>query len=113
MRINAFHILLVLRMPTMALKDHQADEWRFTLLFPMLWALDIQGDIQVGNDRYTVNLSSDDKIKDPDTGLIGEFFAQKDNWIGGVKLNYTRSERLSGREIDHFLKWLELLLAHL
>ena len=63
------------------------DGWRFTLVFPMIWAPDIKGDIQVGNDKYTARIPFDEKIKDLDTGLIGEFYVHKGRWVGGIRLN--------------------------
>jgi hypothetical protein len=68
------------------------DGWRFTLMFPMIWAPDIKGDIRVGNDKYTARIPFDEKIKDLDTGLIGEFYVHKGRWVGGIRLNYMRSK---------------------
>jgi hypothetical protein len=83
---------LFLQQPASALAEQHDGEWRFTLLFPMIWAPDIEGDIRVGNDRYTVTIPFDEKIRDLDTGLIGEFYVGKGKWIGGVKVNYMRSK---------------------
>jgi len=66
--------------------------WRFTLLFPMIWTPDIKGDIRVGDAEYTVRIPFDEKIKDLDTGLIGEFYVHRGRWVGGIKLNYMRSK---------------------
>ena len=71
--------------------DSSGDDWRFTVLFPMVWAPDIEGDIRVGDDRISVSIPFDEKIEDLDTGLIGEFYVHRGNWIGGIKLNYMRS----------------------
>jgi hypothetical protein len=83
---------LLMPLPAMAQAEESDDGWRFTLLFPMIWAPEIKGDIVVGNDRYTVRIPFDEKIEDLDTGLIGEFYVHKGNWIGGVRLNYMRSK---------------------
>jgi hypothetical protein len=83
---------LFLLQPLQTVAEQPDDDWHFGLLFPMVWAPDIKGDIQVGDDTYSVKIPFDEKIKDLNTGFIGEFYAQKDNWIAGVKLNYMRSE---------------------
>jgi len=92
MRIHPLLLCVFLQLPTTAWAEQQDDGWRFTLLFPMIWAPDIQGDIQVGDDRYTANIPFEEKIKDLETGLIGEFYARRGNWVGGVKTNYMRSK---------------------
>lgn len=71
--------------------DRQDGSWHFTVLFPMIWAPDIKGDIRVGDDSYTVKIPFDEKIEDLETGLIGEFYVHKGNWSGGMKINYMRS----------------------
>jgi hypothetical protein len=81
----------VLLLPATALGDTSDGDWRFTLLFPMIWAPEIKGDIWVGDDKYTVRIPFDEKIEDLDTGLIGEFYVHKGRWLGGVRLNYMRS----------------------
>lgn len=83
---------LFIQAPAVALAEQLDDDWHYSLLFPMIWAPDIKGDIRVGNDKYKVTIPFDEKIKDLDTGIIGEFFLRKGNWIGGVKLNYMRSQ---------------------
>lgn len=62
--------LLLLQSSTALAQQHNSD-WRFTLLFPMIWAPDIRGEIRVEDDKYTVTIPFDEKIKDLDTGLIG------------------------------------------
>ena len=74
-----------------AAADQRDGSWNFTIMFPMLWAPDITGDIEVGDDRYTVKIPFDEKIEDLETGLIGEFYVHKGNWVGGLKINYMRS----------------------
>lgn len=79
-----------------------SDEWRFQLLFPMLWAPDIKGDITVGADKYQVKIPFDEKISDLETGLIGEFYVTYGHFIAGLRSNYMRSkseERTEGVKI--------------
>ena len=77
---------LFIQAPAVALAEQLDDDWHYSLLFPMIWAPDIKGDIRVGNDKYKITIPFDEKIKDLDTGIIGEFYLRKGNWIGGVKL---------------------------
>jgi hypothetical protein len=82
---------LLLLQPSTASAQQNRSDWRFALLFPMIWAPDIRGDIRVGDDEYRVTIPFDEKIKDLDMGLIGEFYVHKGNWSGGLKVNYMRS----------------------
>jgi hypothetical protein len=91
MRTLIMSIFLLLQFPAIAVADQSEDDWHFSLLFPMIWAPDIRGDIQVGGDNYSVKIPFDEKIQDLDIGLIGEFYVNKGHWVGGVKLNYMRS----------------------
>lgn len=91
MCLTILAVCLLLQFPAIAVADQYDGDWHFSLLFPMIWAPDIKGDIQVGSDKYSVKIPFDEKIKDLDTGLIGEFYVHKGPWVGGVKLNYMRS----------------------
>ena len=83
---------LLLPLGPAAQAEQPDDGWRFTLLFPMIWAPDIKGDIRVGGDDYAVRIPFDEKIENLDTGLIGEFYVHRGRWVGGIRLNYMRSK---------------------
>ena len=83
---------LLLPLGPAAQAEQPDDGWRFTLLFPMIWAPDIKGDIRVGGDEYAVRIPFGEKIENLDTGLIGEFYVHRGRWVGGIRLNYMRSK---------------------
>jgi len=83
---------LLLQLGQTAQAEQPDDGWHFTLLFPMIWAPDITGDIRVGDEGYTARIPFGEKIADLDTGLIGEFYVHRGGWVGGIKLNYMRSK---------------------
>jgi len=68
------------------------DEWHFTLAFPMIWAPDINGTIEGGGDRMNISIPFGDIVESLDVGLLGEFYAQKNKWIYGLKFNYLKTK---------------------
>ena len=68
------------------------DNWDFSLLFPMIWAPDINGKIDVDDNVIDVNIPFSDIADSLTMGFLGEFYAQKGRWIYAVKINYLESE---------------------
>ncbi len=91
MRTLATALCLALAFSAMSVRANE-DEWQFTLLFPMVWAPDVKGDIDFGGDNINVDTPFEDKIENLDLGLIGEFYAEKGHIILGARLNYLRSK---------------------
>jgi hypothetical protein len=82
-------ISLVLIHPAQA---EESDDWNYTVVFPMIWAPDINGRIEGGGDNITVSVPFGDIVEKLNLGFMGEFLAEKGNWGYGLKLNYLRAE---------------------
>lgn len=83
-------VLLLMAVGSDSLADN--DKWKFTLLFPMIWATDIKGEIDVGSDVIEVDIPFNDITDSLTFGYMTEFYAQKGHWVYAVKLNYLESE---------------------
>ncbi len=68
------------------------EKWKFTLLFPMVWATDINGEIDVDGNVIDVDIPFSDITDSLTFGYMTEFYAQKARWIYALKLNYLESE---------------------
>ena len=72
--------------------DLENDEWQFSVLFPMIWVSDIKGDIDVGDNSFTVNKSFQDTLDTLSFGYMAEIYAKKGRWSYGFKFNYEESD---------------------
>ena len=71
------------------------DGWGFTVLFPMVWATDINGEINVDGNLIEVDIPFSDITDSLTFGYMAEFYAHKGRWIYAIKLNYLESENES------------------
>jgi hypothetical protein len=62
------------------------DKWHYSLVFPMIWAPDIEGSIEGGGERIDFTIPFGDIVENLNIGIMGEFFAEKGNWSYGIKL---------------------------
>ncbi|MGF1749581.1 MULTISPECIES: hypothetical protein [Vibrio] len=64
------------------------EEWEFLVVFPMLWAPSITGTTGPANDKIDIDIPFDNIVSNLNFGLMGDFYAQKDRWLLGVRANY-------------------------
>lgn len=88
--------LLFAAAESLALEDD--NDWGFSLLFPMVWAPDIRGEIDVGGQVIEVDAPFSDILDSLSFGYMAEFYAHKNRWVFGLKLNYLESEDESIKE---------------
>ena len=69
----------------------ESDKWNFTVLFPMVWATDINGEINVDDRVIKAEIPFSDITDSLNFGYMAEFYAQKGRWMYAVKLNYMDS----------------------
>ena len=58
------------------LASERADQWLFTLAFPMLWAPDVSVEIR-GDRNEDIRITFEDILDGLDFGLMGEFYTRK------------------------------------
>jgi len=68
------------------------DKWHYTLVFPMIWAPDIEGSIEGSGERIDFTIPFGDIVENLNIGIMGELFAEKGNWSYGIKLNYLHTQ---------------------
>ncbi len=83
-------LLLILAVNSNAVADEE--KWKFTLLFPMIWAADVKGEIDVDSNLIEVDIPFSDITDSLTIGYMAEFYARKGRWVFAVKLNYLESE---------------------
>ena len=75
-----------------AVPADDGDDWRFTLNFPMLWAPDISGEIDVDGQVTDIEIPFGDILDKLSMGFIGEFYLEKGNWGAEFRLMYLQTE---------------------
>ncbi|MGY3571554.1 hypothetical protein [Vibrio paucivorans] len=88
MKNAALLSVLALSSPVFANDIQSDDEWEFLLVFPMIWAPSIQGDVNSGGDVVRVDVPFENILDGLAFGLMGDFYAQKGKWLVGVRANY-------------------------
>ena len=89
-------LLLFAAGESLALEDD--NDWEFSLLFPMVWAPDIRGEIDVDGQVIEVDTPFSDILDSLSFGYMAEFYAHRNRWVFGVKLNYLETEDESIKE---------------
>ena len=56
--------------------DADADQWRFTIAFPMIWAPEINGKIR-GGEQVDFTIEFNDILDKLSFGLMGELYANR------------------------------------
>ena len=72
--------------------QNSADEWHFTIAFPMIWAPDINGKVEGDGNRVDINVPFDQITENLDFGFMGDFYASKGKWSYALKLTYLRTK---------------------
>jgi hypothetical protein len=98
-------ILAVLVCGVLAGKVQAADDWSFELT-PYIWAVGIDGDIEVRGTKVDVDVGFDDLIDKVDLG--GSFLAviQKGRWVNWLQVDYFEisddetADRIGGAEVE-------------
>ncbi len=75
-----------------AVSTEDRDDWRFTLNFPMIWAPDISGEIDVDGQVTDIEIPFGDILDKLSMGFIGEFYLEKGNWGAEFRLMYLQTE---------------------
>jgi len=83
-----------LNSPSLAAEEN----WNFTVVFPMVWAPDISGEVDVDGISQDIDVSFSDIMDNLDTGFIGEFYAEHGAWGLAVKAMYLGTETTSKTE---------------
>jgi hypothetical protein len=91
---RSFALLLLFVTGNCCALDHD-NGWEFTLLFPMVWAPDISGEIDVDGQVIEVDTPFSDILDSLSFGYMAEFYARKNRWVYGLKLNYLETEEES------------------
>ena len=97
MRIHTIIALGMTLIAVMPLKraiagNTNANEWEFTIAFPMIWAPEINGKVEGDGDRVDINVPFDDITENLDFGFMGDFYATKGKWSYMLKLTYLRTK---------------------
>jgi len=71
--------------------DADADQWRFTIAFPMIWAPEINGKIR-GDEAIDFTIEFKDILENLSFGLMGELYANKGPYGLAFRTNYMRVE---------------------
>lgn len=88
-RLGLFLLVLIGLYPlAISAENSEDDEWRFLLVFPMIWAPSIEGSVSSGSDVVRVDTPFDSILDGLAFGLMGDFYATKDKWLIGIRTNY-------------------------
>ncbi len=66
--------------------------WHFTIVFPMVWAVTINGEIEGGGERVNIKIPFRDILDKLSFGIMGEVYARKGPWSFVLKVNYMDTE---------------------
>ncbi|MGV2989345.1 hypothetical protein ACE1OE_17005 [Vibrio sp. E150_011] len=89
MRILQWGLILSLLFTSqMALSNSKSDEWQYLLVFPMIWAPSITGTTGPAGDKVNIDIPFDNIVDNLHFGLMGDFYAQKNKWLFGIRANY-------------------------
>jgi opacity protein-like surface antigen len=83
---------LLLVFPASNALSSEDEEWEFALLFPMIWASEINGQIDIGDNSFDQTTTFEDTLDSLSFGYMVEFYAKKGPWRYALKLNYQESE---------------------
>ena len=77
---RAIFLMLLFISPLQPGVAQTQDKWHYSLVFPMIWAPDIEGSIEGGGERIDFTIPFGDIVENLNIGIMGEFFAEKGNW---------------------------------